>query len=123
VNSPAVVAKFDHVVRIGVLLGVDDQINQRLFVFHPIHDHLPLEEPMSAVLTILLGEIEQLHVGGVALEDVLEQIRVVFEIGSVKRQSELLIEFLNRIFASPQQLDLPDVLFLLCFKFLKSIII
>jgi hypothetical protein len=35
VNSPAVVAKFDHVVRIGVLLGVDDQSETLRVPPHP----------------------------------------------------------------------------------------
>ena len=67
-----------------------------------IHDEPALEEPVPRVLAVRLRDVETLHVGGITLNFVQEEVRVVVEIPIVEGKPHLLIDPLE---GSPALLD------------------
>lgn len=48
---PAVVAEFDDVILVAVLLGVHYETEKSLFLLLSVNQHPPTKEPVAAVLT------------------------------------------------------------------------
>lgn len=65
---------------------------ERAILLLAIDHHVASEEPVTRMLAVGLGDIEQLHIGGVSLQNIAEQMRVVGEILLVERQTELGIQ-------------------------------
>ena len=69
-------------------------------------DELPLEEPVPGMLAVRLGDVEALHVGGIATELFGKQARVVVEIPVVEGQAHLPVDTLQGAAALLQNGDL-----------------
>ena len=54
------------------------------------------EEPVTRVFAIGLGDIEELHIRRITLENVAEEMGVVLQISLIERQSKLSIQLLMR---------------------------
>ncbi len=90
--------------RAGVVLEGDDAVVgvrlQRLFDQRDqmlgdllTIDHQPtLEEPVPRVLAVRLGDVEALHVGGVATDPVQEEVGIVVEIPVVEGEPHLSVD-------------------------------
>ena len=92
-NGGGVVVEGDHAVG-SALLGerVLHDAEQRAVLLLPVDHHVATEEPVTRVLAVGLGDIEQLHVRGVTLQNIAEQVRVVRQILLIERQTELGVE-------------------------------
>lgn len=86
-DGTAIIAKLDRIVRIRVALRIADHLDQGLALRFTIHRYFALEKPMPRVLTVALCTVEELHVGGVALQHVHEQVRIVIQIPFVESES------------------------------------
>ena len=79
----------DRVVEVGCQSGLHD-LHQALRLGLPINDNVGAKEPVPAVLAVALCHVEELHIGGVPLQVILEQGRVVLEIPVIKCKPQLL---------------------------------
>mmetsp|Transcript_4465 Transcript_4465/g.7984 ORF Transcript_4465/g.7984 Transcript_4465/m.7984 type:complete len:357 (+) Transcript_4465:2861-3931(+) len=73
-----------------------------------VDDQVAAEEPVAGVLTVGLGNIEELDVGGVAFHLIAEQLGIVIEIPLVEGQTHLLVDLLERRTATCHDRDRED---------------
>ncbi len=92
-------------VRLPRLLDEPDQVVGCLLT---VDDQPPLEEPVAGVLAVGLGDVEQLHVRGVPLQTVPEQLSVVVQVPFIEGQALLLVQPLQRCPALRQDRDAVD---------------
>ena len=97
-DGGGVVVEGDHAVG-AALLGerVLHDAEQRAVLLLAVDHHVATEEPVARVLAVGLGDVEQLHVRGVALQNVAEQVRVVRQILLIERQTELGVELRHEL--------------------------
>lgn len=92
-DGRGVIVEGDDGVLLGLLSqGALDELEEGLGLLLSINDHVATEEPVTAVLRVALGNIEQLDIGGVAVHLVSEHRGVVVEIPLIEGETELAVE-------------------------------
>ena len=81
----------DRVARVGSQGGLHD-LHQALWLRLTINDNGGAKEPVAAVLTVALGHVKELHIGGVTLQVILEERCVVLQVPLIKCQPQLLLQ-------------------------------
>ena len=91
-NRAGVVPKsHDAVARIGPHRLLD-QFQQRRRLLLSVDHHPALEEPVTRVLAVGLGDVEALHVGGIAAHPASEQVGVVVQVPVVEGETGLPVQ-------------------------------
>ena len=103
-----VVLEADHRVPRVLLQGLLHELHQRGRGRLPVEHQLGAEEPVARVLAVRLREVEQLDVGRVALELVLEQVDVELDVLLVEGEPELGIDAREGSLALSEERDGAD---------------
>mmetsp|Transcript_11546 Transcript_11546/g.24752 ORF Transcript_11546/g.24752 Transcript_11546/m.24752 type:complete len:466 (-) Transcript_11546:534-1931(-) len=94
-NSRAVILERHHTVVRVDLPGRLDNVEQGVGHLLAVNDDVSAEKPVARVLAVGLGNVKQLHIGGVALHIIAEQVGVVVQVPLIKGQTHLRIDLLQ----------------------------
>mmetsp|Transcript_1783 Transcript_1783/g.4762 ORF Transcript_1783/g.4762 Transcript_1783/m.4762 type:complete len:255 (-) Transcript_1783:390-1154(-) len=98
-DARAVVVKSDHAVLVGVGVFGErllDDLEQGLLLLLAVDDHLAPEEPMTRMLRVGLGQVEELAVRGVALKVIDEEVQIILVVPIVEAETQLPVDLLQR---------------------------